>query len=555
MEKTWIFPDGEMDKNLIKSLLKNRGISGGEEIEEFLSPNPKLTFDPFLMKDMEGAVERILIALDKKEQICIYGDYDADGVCGVSLLMDIFQKLGANYSYYIPSRFDEGYGLNREAIEKIKERGTDLIITVDCGSSSYYEVIKAKELGMDIIVTDHHNLGPVHIPCLLINPKQEDCPYPEKNLCGCGVTFKLAQALSRRMPHLLSKSDLNSVLDLVAIATVGDIVSLLGENRTMVKYGLKSIKGKKRPGLIHLINSIGLRPGELKSDNLAYIIVPHLNAAGRMVSAKAGIKLLTSNNEEHWKEAAHNLVACNEERKKLQMASYEEAVIKINQLYPHEKFIILELPDAHEGITGIVAGKLKDKYNCPVIVVTPTGEDQLKGTGRSIEGINLYDILAKHESLFEKFGGHSGACGFTMDKSNLTALREGLKVFADNLYEKEPSIFLPKLIIHGEISPSQLDKELATDILKLEPFGHKNPKPVFAMRKVPVSRPFYMGDNNQHVRFEVGSIKCVFFNGSERFDKLYSPEQVMDIAGFPEINRWNGNEKIQLLVEDLRQSR
>jgi single-stranded-DNA-specific exonuclease len=553
MEKIWIFPNKEKNKGLIESLLEGRGVAGSEEIEEFLSPNPRLTFDPFLMKDMGEAVERILAALDKGEKICIYGDYDADGVCGVSLLMDVFRKLGADYTYYIPSRFDEGYGLNLEAMEKIKEMGTGLIITVDCGSSSYEEVMLAGELGMDIIVTDHHNLNSRSAPCLLINPKQEDCPYPGKDLSGCGVAFKLAQAMSRKKPDMLTKSDLNSVLDLVAIATVGDIVSLTGENRTMVKYGIKTIKGKKRHGLAHLIGQVGLRSGELKSEFLAYIIVPHLNAAGRMISAKTGIKLLTSDNEEQWKDAANQLIVSNAERKRLQNMAYEEAVKEINRFYEGEKFIVLKLVDAHEGITGIVAGKLKDKYNCPVIIVTPTGKDKLKGTGRSIEGINLYNILAHNDFLFEKFGGHQGACGFTMDSGNLEALRKALKAFAEDLYEKEPSIFTPKLVIHGEVLPVEVDMSLVSDILKLEPFGHKNPRPVLAMRKVPISRPFYMGDINQHVRFEAGGLQCVFFNGSERFNKVFIPEAPMDIAGFPEINRWNGNEKIQFLVEDLRQ--
>ncbi|GAB1475610.1 hypothetical protein MASR2M70_04420 [Bacillota bacterium] len=552
MQKQWIFPEKAYEGNIINYLLECREVVGPEAVEEYLSPNPRLTYEPFLLKGMKEASERILSAIEKGERICIYGDYDADGVCGVSLLKEIFAKLGADYTYYIPSRFDEGYGLNKDAIKKIKERGTDLIVTVDCGSLSVDEVEYAKASGMDVIVTDHHNINEKPVSCILINPKQKDCPYPEKELSGCGVAFKLAQAVQRKRPDLLCKADLNRALDLVAIATVGDIVALTGENRTMVKYGLRVINSGGRPGLSLLIKKVGLKEKEIKSEHLAYVIVPHLNAAGRMVSASAGVRLLTSDKEGEIEEITEELLYSNKDRKKLQETAYDEAVSKIEALYSHDKFLVLELPDAHEGITGIVAGKLKDRFTRPAIILTPTGDNKLKGTGRSIDGVNLYDILASCGHLFDKFGGHSGACGFTMNSGNLATLRMRLKESADKIYKEDPSIFKAKLQIDAELDSFGLSRELIFALEQMEPFGHRNPKPVFAFSGVSVSSPYYMGERQQHVRFEANGVSCVFFNEAERFREYFRAGNRVDIAGYPGINRWKGNEKIQFTVEDMR---
>lgn len=552
MQKQWVFPIKEDNKDILISLLEKRGIIGQESVEEFLSDRPQLTHDPFLMKDMKEASDRILVALDKHEHICIYGDYDADGVCGVSLMIEILGKLNADLSYYIPSRFEEGYGLNQEAIAKIKDRGTHLIITVDCGSVSYDEVEYAKELGMDVIVTDHHNLNDKPASCLLINPKQEDCPYPEKGLSGCGVAFKLAQALQRKLPKKLTKADLNKMLDLVAIATVGDIVPLTGENRTMVKYGIRVINSGKRSGLSMLIKGAGLKDGEINSENIAYVIVPHLNAAGRMLSARTGVKLLTADTEQEWKEAANCLLENNRERKRIQDIAFEEAVAQIDECGCQERFLILDLPNAHEGITGIVAGKIKDKYNLPTIIVTPTGENKLKGTGRSIEGLDLYEMLSACSHLFDKFGGHAGACGFTMDSANLQVLREALCTSAESRYHTEPLLFQSRLNIDIELEAEELKYELISCIEKFEPYGHKNSKPIIAIRGVSLSGPCYMGDRQQHVRFYADGVSCILFNRADEFREYYEQGRPVDIAGYPEINRWNGSEKIQFMVIDLR---
>lgn len=551
MQKQWVFPKEPTEEDIVGFLLKNRGIIEEDEHQEFLSDSPQLTHDPFLLKHMDEAVNRILSAIENNEKICIYGDYDADGVCSVSLLIELLEKLKAHFSYYIPSRFDEGYGLNIEAIDKIKSKGFNLLITVDCGSVSYDEVKYANEIGVEVIVTDHHNLNDKPASCLLINPRQKGCQYPNKNLSGCGVAFKLAQGIQRRRPDLIGKSDLNMMLDLVAIATIGDIVPLFGENRTMVKYGLKNINKSKRPGLSLLIEKTGLKDKEIKSDQVAYVIVPHLNAAGRMGYAKTGVELLASPNEEERTRAAERILASNQKRKTLQDATFLEAVEQVERFFAEDRFIILELPQAHEGITGIVAGKIKDMFNRPAIILTPTDNNRLKGTGRSIEGINLYELLYEHRDLYEKFGGHGGACGLTMRAENIDEFRRKLGETTEKLYHENPSLFQAKLHIDAELRAAFLDKKLISSIEKLEPFGHKNPKPVFALRGAKVKNPFYMGDNKQHVRFEADDLACVIFNEAERFKKIFETNMTMSLAGYPEINRWNGNEKVQLLVEDI----
>lgn len=553
MKKDWIFPEIKENKNIIETILERRGITGKDAVEEFLSEKPQLTYDPFLLKDMEEGAQKILSAISEEKRICIYGDYDADGVCAVSLLLEIMKKLSANVSYYIPSRFIDGYGLNIEAIKTIRDKGADLIVTVDCGSVSFAEIEYAKESGLDIIVTDHHNLDHKAASCLLINPRQESCRYPEKELSGCGVAFKLAQALQRKAgAEYLTKKDLNRVLDLVAIATVGDIVPLIGENRTFVKYGIKMINKGIRPGLKKLIEGAGLITGEINSYNIAYVIVPHLNAAGRLLSADTAVTLLTSDDDEVLAKAAELLIQNNKERRRIQEETFEKAVSIIEEKHMDDLFLIVDAPDAHEGISGIAAGKIKDRYHRPSILVTAAGEDKLKGSGRSIEGINLYEMLSACRHLFEKFGGHAGACGFLMHRDNLQALRKALRASAESLYLSDPTIFRPKIIIDCEIKPSQLDLQLVRTLEMLEPFGHKNPRPVFCLRRIILSTPVYIGDNRQHVRFNVSGLQCILFNRSPEYRDLFEQQKMVDLVGFPEINRWNGYEKIQFVAIDIR---
>lgn len=554
IEKKWIFPEADRPTDFFENMLARRGVVNEEDLEEFLSPSPVLTYDPFLLKNMKAVTARILKSISLKEKICIYGDYDADGICSVSLVMEIFEKLGADFFYYIPCRFEEGYGLNNEAVERIKQAGARLIITADCGISSAKEVEYAKILGMETIVTDHHKAGEELPQCLIINPKQEDCPYPEKNLSGCGVVFKLAQALQRERPELLGKADLNRVLDLVAIATVGDIVPLLGENRTLAKYGLKTLAEGRRLGLATLMQQIGIKGETLKSEQIGYGIVPHINAAGRMFSADLAVDLLRVKSEPEAQRLAQNLSAHNQDRKNKQNAAFNDALKMLEHRDEAEKFIILELPEAHEGITGIVAGKVKDLYNLPTLIFTPLGQGQLKGTGRSIPGLDLYEILRPYSHMFEKFGGHEGACGLSMDKIHIDELKKALQDRTEELFHENKDLFAYRLLIEGEPDKDTDFWNLARMMEKMEPFGQGNPRPLLALKSAIIEAPFYMGEEGKHVRFTAGGISCIMFGGSEKIRQYYADGQAIDLAGFIEINQWNGEERLQFMVEDIRHS-
>jgi single-stranded-DNA-specific exonuclease len=552
MNYDWIVPEEGFGNDIFKELLKKRGLVDNEEVEEFLSDRPQLTYDPFLMKNIDKGAEKILDSINKGKKICIYGDYDADGVCAISLLLEIIGKLTSNITYYIPSRFDEGYGLNKEAIAAIKDDGVGLIVTVDCGSVSAKEVEYAKQIGLDMVVTDHHNLNDNIVSCILINPKQNDCTYPQKELSGCGVAFKLAQALERKTSPAITKSDLNNVLDLVAIATIGDIVPLIGENRTMVKYGLRVINSGRRIGLKMLIEETGLEAGEINSDRIAYIIVPHLNAAGRILSADTGVKLLTYRDEDSLKDLTSLLLSNNQERKRIQQETFEATVDMVEKYHKDDMFLVIDIPEAHEGIAGIVAGKIKDKYHRPTILLTSVDDENLKGTGRSIEGIDLYEMLSKSKHLFEKFGGHAGACGFTIKRSNFSALRDYLLDAAQRIYEIDPSLFSSKLLIDLAVTVKDLNINLANKIEKLEPYGHKNPKPLFCVRGVRPEIPMYMGDRQQHVRFNVGNLTFILFRRGDEFRKYYKSGEPIDLAGYFEKNYYNGYERLQFIIIDYK---
>lgn len=554
MKKIWILPEQRSHKDvqeLIQSLLTQRGIQGVEEQAEYLSDNPVLTYDPFLLKDLKEAVQRILLAIEAGQSICVYGDYDCDGVCSVSLMLSILMKLDANVTYYIPSRFEEGYGLNREAIQTIREGGTDLLVTVDCGSVSVDEVDFAKELGLDVIVTDHHNLGKETARCLLVNPKQTACQYPNPNLSGCGVAFKLAQGL-QRLGANLSKGDLNEVLDLVAIATIGDIVPLVGENRTLVKYGLKRIRQGTRQGLVELMQRIGLTVPEIKSTEIAYGIVPHLNAAGRMLTAETGVLVLSTNDEIRRREAVSLLVENNKERRKAQEDALKTALDIIRAEHEEDLFLVVEHQSAHEGIAGIVAGKIKDRYHRPTVLVTPSGEDWLKGTGRSIEGVNLYEILSEEAHLFDRFGGHGGACGFRMKRDYLPALRDGLQRRTKLRHEENPTAFVPKVVVDAVVKPEECTFTLCDALERMEPFGQQNRRPVLCLLGLHTQTFSLLGEDRQHVRFQVDGLPVVFFQGASDFIEGDITKQSFDLLGYLERNRWNGRDKLQFVASDIR---
>ena len=541
---------------LTLKLLNKRGITSEEEIEEFLSPTPKKTYDPFLLPDMEEGADLILREIASGTRIMIYGDYDADGMTSTALMLTVLGHLmkgrEQDLDYYIPSRFDEGYGLNMDAIKAIHERGFGLIITVDCGAVSEEEARYAEELGMKILVTDHHNITDRMAKCLLIDPKKPGSRYPFEGLCGCGVAFKLSQAL--RMKSDLPKSVLAEVLDLVAVGTIGDMMPLTDENRTLVKYGLRALNSGKRPGLRELIRVSGLELGEIKSEDAGFILVPHLNAAGRLGDASLGVRLLTAKEGDPGiREMAQQLDVLNNKRKTLQQDTYTRCV----ELMDDEDFKLIECPEAHEGIAGIVAGKIKETYNRPCIICMKTQEEgYLKGTGRSIDGLSIYDMLKKYDHLFLKFGGHAKACGFTISEENLPLLKEGILRDIHEIKENDPEVFERKYPWDLEAGVDDCSMELAYELSLLEPFGQDNKRPAFLVKGGILTDVRYMGDEEQHVKFTLRgrggeSLTCVLFRRAGEFRNILRPGRRIGATGTLETQIWQGRKRLQLIAENI----
>lgn len=534
----------------IKELLYNRGIRTEEEIEEFLSDKPRKTYDPFLLLNMEAGVDFILSAIENNEKICIYGDYDADGVTSTAVLMEVLSHLTSNLTYYIPKRFDEGYGLNKEALRKIKDAGVDLVITVDCGSVSYDEVEYGKSIGLNIVVTDHHTVTDKIADTIVINPMQPGCPYPFKHLAGVGVAFKLAQAIAAETG--LPKSIVTRTLDLVGIGTIGDIVPLVDENRTLAKFGIRAVNVSQRPGLAQLIEGTGLHKGQIRSENISFVIVPHLNASGRMEDAKVAAGLMMTKSEENSKAGVEKLIRYNNERKRLQEETFQQCKTLAETTFVDDNFLVIDLEHAHEGITGIVAGKIKEAYYKPAIIVTPTADNCLKGTGRSIEGVNLYQMLKANEELFERFGGHSAACGFTMKKEHLPELRRRLNCQLAALIEETPQLLEQELKADMVLQPEDVSMELIHDMQKLEPFGCDNPRPLVEVEVTPVNLR-RMGAKNQFTRFtgvlgDGREISCVIFQNAQSYDALLQKGCKISIIGTLGAQSWNGRVTLQITV-------
>ena len=422
---------------VLAGILRERGCRTEEDIMEFLSDRPKRTHDPFLMKGMSKAADLVSQYIREGKKICIYGDYDADGITSVSLLYEFLSDLTEQLMYYIPSRFSEGYGLNNGAADRIFDEGAELIITGGLRLCFRRRSGSYQRAGNGSDRDGSSQCRQQKAGLYSAGSEQEGDDYPCSWLCGCGVAFKLAQALQRRMG--LPKSSVNRLLDLACVATIGDIVPLTGENRTLVKYGFDRIARGEREGLKRLIEGIGLDRYHLSSMNVAFGIVPHLNAAGRMKDASIGVRLLTGREEDQLNDLVEELKSLNSERKSIQERIFREACDEIRGCMQEDLFPVYDAKDAHEGVTGIVAGKLKETFYRPVIIVTDTEEPgYVKGTGRSVEGLDLHGILSGCADLFVKFGGHAGACGFTMKREYLEKLRSFLNRSMRDCLEKNP---------------------------------------------------------------------------------------------------------------------
>ncbi|MFH1233564.1 MAG: single-stranded-DNA-specific exonuclease RecJ [Patescibacteria group bacterium] len=550
---------------VILQLLFNRGLVEKEEIEKFFQAGFGDLLDPFLFKYMQPAVDLIISHIKTGNKIIIYGDYDADGITASAVLVEILTIFKANVGVYIPDRMSEGYGLNEKAVDKIARAGTKLIITVDNGIRNKKEVNYIKRLGLDVVITDHHEppADKNDLPdCLIINPKTED--YPFKSLAGVGVSFKLALALIKKskLTEEQKKKLAEKILDLVAVGTVADCVSLIGENRILIKQGLKIINKYSRLGLKELIKTAQINgfKKEICSWNISWQIAPRLNSAGRLDHANTAFKLLITKDEEEAKIIAEKLNIKNSERQKLTKTIVEACCIKVEQEMLEDKILILLAPNLEndavgfswpEGVIGLVAGRFCDQYSRPTLVITKTGEE-IKGSGRSIEEFNITKAIEQLRQYLVKFGGHSQACGFTVNnQDDLFKFTVDLKKIANEQLEKID--LTQKLIIEAELKLSEIDDQLVEKIGEFEPFGEDNPQPKFVSFNLIITDKMTMGANGQHVKFRFGDFWALAFGQTEKCSELKINDKV-DVVYYIEFNEFNGRRSVQMNIVDVKLS-
>ena len=563
---------------LIARLLANRGIVNKKEASLFLKGTVNDLNDASLMKDMKKAVSIIKGAIEEKKKIVIYGDYDCDGVCSTTILYRTLKKLGANFDYYIPNREDEGYGMNSDRIRKLKSEGAEVILTCDNGISAMEQVEVAKELGLTVIITDHHDIPYIEkegnrinvVPnsdCV-INPKQGNCEYPFKELCGAGVALKFSMELVNAMGR--SFSELYDLFQYAAIATICDVVELLGENRIIVKEGLKLINNTSSIGLKALIKATGLEGKEISEYHFGFVLGPCINATGRLETADLSVKLLITEDEKYAEELAKKLYDLNVERQELTFDSVESVISKVEEEITNgEKVILVYDEGIHESIAGIVAGRVRERFNLPAIVMTK-GKDMPKGSARSIEGYNMFEELNKCKEYIEKFGGHPMAAGLSVKEENISLLRKALNSKC-TLSDED---IIPVIKIDSPLEIKYLDESLVEEIESLRPFGKGNGSPLFAVKNIKVSRVFFIGKEKNFMKFRFGipgtfgyveglnfdkyeEFKDMFTAkyGEEKFLKLVDSGYAdfnMDIIYYPTINEFNGKRNIQLNVKNFR---
>ncbi len=529
-------------------LLVIRGIDTVERANAFLHVSVEQFHDPFLLDGMEVAVTRIRQVIASGEPICLYGDYDADGVSSTALMIHVMRQLGARFDYYIPNRFTEGYGLNREAIAAICERGFKLVVTVDTGISAVEQVAFARELGLDIIVTDHHE-PPAVLPeaFAVINPKKPGCPYPFDMLAGVGVAFKLAHALLGEPPmHLV---------DIAAIGTIADLVPLVDENRILAHYGLKRLNQTRQPGLQALIRVSGLDEKELTAGHVGFAIAPRINAGGRLETAEAAVKLLAATDPNEAHDLALRLDALNRERQELVEAMTAEAEAMVRERYPlaDNHVLVLAKVGWNVGVVGIVASRLVEMFYRPTIVLGIDPEKgTAKGSARSIAGFDMYEALTACKDLLPHYGGHTMAAGMTLPVENLEPLRARLNELARAWLTDED--FLPQTRVDLEIPLDAAGLELACEMEALAPFGMGNPTPLVLVKDVAISGLRKIGRDDSHLKCALTaagkSLDAIGFQLAHLTEHL-TPSAQLQVLGELTVNEWNGSRKPQLVIRDL----
>jgi len=537
--------DNEDSKYIVRKLLDIRGVS---DSDSFLNPSIGGLYNPFLLEGVKEASKKILSAIKNNKKISIFGDFDVDGITATVLMLIVIRKLGGDVNFYIPHRLEEGYGLNKAGIEELKKSGTELIITVDCGINGVEEIKYAYELGMEVIVTDHHLPEKENPAPIKINPHLSES-YPYRELAGVGVAFKLCQGLSKISE--LSEKFLLWNLDLVALGTVADVMPLIGENRIITALGLKIMNEGRRPGIVSLLNSARFKKTKLQAWHISFVIAPRINALGRLGGAREAVDLLSTYSKPEAKSIAAKLEKYNKERKKLQEKIYKEALELLGSRNVEEKTgIIISGEDWHEGVIGIVASKIVEDFNRPTILIAEKG-NICKGSGRSIPGFNLMACIKELSDLLEKFGGHSQACGISIKKENIDIFKEAfegkvMKTLKDKVTEKE-------LLVDFPLSLGSINEKLVKNLEVLAPFGIGNPTPIFASFDVESAGVLNIVGNN-HLKFSVKDenkyISSIGFSLGDKIDFLRSAGK-FSIAYSPFIDQWNG--KVSLKIHDIKE--
>ncbi|MGQ9826744.1 MAG: single-stranded-DNA-specific exonuclease RecJ [Roseiflexus sp.] len=541
---------------LIAALLYQRGLRSDAAIHEFFAADYRLN-DPFSMQGMETAVQRIVAAIHNHEPMAVYGDYDTDGVTAVTLLVQAIGAMGGLIQPYVPHRVREGYGLNIAAIDTLVREGIRLLITVDCGISNVREAAHARAAGIDLIITDHHH-PPSRLPdaVAIINPRQPECSYPFKHLVGVGIAFQLVRALARRgLRSTLQKDDL---LDVVALGTVSDMGLLIGENRVLVTHGLKALNAAQRPGVRALIQAAGMTPGKVTSTDISFGLGPRLNASGRIDNARLSYELLLAEEFETAQRLAHELNLQNRQRQELSKTVHEQASAQIKALGKQShRLIILDGTDYPAGVVGLVAARLVEEYGRPTVLIE-RGEQWSRGSARSVPGFSMIDALTDCADLFERFGGHTEAAGFTIATHRLPALEERLLRYAEQHLSDD--LLMPGITVDAEVLPGSLSYDVLSELAKLEPFGHGNPQPVLMSRRMQVIGAWQRGNEGQHLKLRLidagsgNSFDAIAF----RFGHLaryFEQSRWIDIVYTLEADEWNGSPSLQLNIKDFRSAR
>ena len=568
MEK-WVVAAKKADFNLIgrqfhidpviARLIRNRDVVGEEKIKEYLLGTIDTIPSPWLMKDMKKAVDILEKKIQQQAKIRIIGDFDIDGVTSTYILLKGLTRIGANVDTYIPDRVADGYGIHEHLIDRAESDKIDTIVTCDNGIAACAEIQMAKEKGMTVIVTDHHEIPyreengerRVILPPAdaILNPKQCDCLYPNKNLCGAVVAFKYITALYERFD--IQKKELEDYYELVAIATVGDVMDLQGENRILVKEGLRRLPNTKNKGLQELIRANNLEDSKITAYHIGFVLGPCINASGRLDTAARSLALLNASTKEEAAKLAGDLTALNQSRKALTEKGKEEAIqlIETTEL-KNDRVLVVYLPECHESLAGIIAGRLREKYHKPAFVLT-RGEKCAKGSGRSIESYSMYDELVKCADLMVRFGGHPMAAGLSIEEENIEKFREQLN---QNCTLTEEDL-RPKIVIDVAMPISYITKELVEQISLLEPFGKGNVKPIFAQKGLRVLDSNIIGKNKNVVKLKLldpqgAIIEGIYFGEADDFMNFIREKDSISITYYPEINRFRGRESLQIIIQN-----